>query len=134
MLSFMDFIKCEFVTDPAQADIVVPSTPEKDNYLDRNDAVKAIRAAFKARGLRYSVVGGRGTAWGWITIGVLPSEVRGKNRDEVAALYRKLGEDLGERMTCGGNIGVPASSEYRREYLDRASGRTPSVKGTPYWD
>lgn len=31
---------------------------------DRNNAIAQIKAAFKARGLRYSVTGGRGTSWG----------------------------------------------------------------------
>ena len=28
----------------------------------------------------------------------------------------------------------PAASDYYQEYIDRATGRTPSVIGIPYWD
>jgi hypothetical protein len=31
-------------------------------------------------------------------------------------------------------ISIPASSDYRQEYIDRAEGRAPSVTGSPYWD
>jgi len=42
-------------------------------YIDRNEAIKRIRAALKAKtGTTWSVTGGRGTAWGWITVQAPP--------------------------------------------------------------
>lgn len=105
-----------------------------DNYIDRNEAIKQIKAAFKARGLRYSVTGGRGTAWGWIHIDLLPSVERTLNEVERRSAYFKMGEDLGLERVCYSSEGIPASNNYYREYIDRANGKTPSVIGVPYWD
>jgi len=42
-------------------------------YVDRDEAIKRIRAALKKRsGKTWSVCGDRGTAWGWITISAPP--------------------------------------------------------------
>jgi hypothetical protein len=42
-------------------------------YVDRNEAIKRIRIALKKRtGKSWSVTGGRGTAWGWITVQAPP--------------------------------------------------------------
>lgn len=42
-------------------------------YIDRNEAIKRIRVALKKRtGRPWSVTGGRGTAWGWITVQAPP--------------------------------------------------------------
>jgi hypothetical protein len=41
--------------------------------IDRDEAIKRIRAALKKRsGKQWSVTGGRGTAWGWIEIDAPP--------------------------------------------------------------
>jgi len=41
--------------------------------LDRNEAIKRIRAALKEKtGKPWSVRGGRGTGWGWITVSSPP--------------------------------------------------------------
>jgi hypothetical protein len=101
--------------------------------IDRNEAIAQIKAAFKARGLRYSVTGGRGTAWGWITIDLLPSVYKMLDEAGRKAAYVKLGADLGKEKGYTSES-IPASSDYYREYVDRANGRTPSVIGVPYWD
>ncbi len=31
-------------------------------------------------------------------------------------------------------VSIPAGHDYRREYIARAEGRRPNVRGTPYWD
>ena len=49
-----------------------------------------------------------------------------EDRAELAAL---LGKDVHHQGQS-----IPASRAYRREYLDRAEGRTPAETGTPYWD
>jgi hypothetical protein len=42
--------------------------------MDRDEAIKRIRTALKARsGKTWSVTGGRGTAWGWITVQAPPA-------------------------------------------------------------
>ena len=123
--------------------------------MDRDDAIARIRAALRARsGKEWSVTGGRGTAWGWITITTPP-------RRRVDAEGHAIGEPNGrggivgpddvhymspvERAELGALLGlanpshfqgesVPASGDYREEYVARAEGRTPTVFGHPYWD
>lgn len=42
--------------------------------MDRNETIKRIKDALKRRsGKPWSVTGGRGTAWGWITIDAPPA-------------------------------------------------------------
>jgi hypothetical protein len=133
-----------------------------ETHTDRNATIKAIRTALQRRsGKPWSVTGGRGTAWGWIRIKAPPArstwgwQLRNgqqdysKSHDENWEAY-----DTGEKDRCmspadraeltqllgldqkvsdsGDNI--PAGYDYYREYIDRAEGRAPSVKGEPYWD
>ena len=106
---------------------------DKPEYIGRDEAIAAIKAAFKARGLRYSVTGGRGTVWGWITIDLLPSVYKALDDAGRKEAYRKLAIDLGKEKgwTCET---IPASSGYYHEYIDRAKGVVPSIIGIPYWD
>lgn len=128
--------------------------------MDRNEAITRIRKALKERsGKPWSVTGGRGTAWGWITIdappkrrtwrnvlpaGLEPRTARPSDWTEIddpthgyghtgpedrAELARLLGL---ERV--GQHVSIPSSTDYYVEYVDRAEGRTPSRIGTPYWD
>jgi hypothetical protein len=103
--------------------------------LDRDQAIRLIKDHLRRRsGKTWSVRGGRGTSWGWIEIKVPPREmVRGEipvaRREE---LGRLLG--LGPDGVASQGVSIPASSAYRREYVDRAMGKTPTVRGTPYWD
>lgn len=107
--------------------------PKKDTFIGRNDAIAAIKAALKARGLRYSVTGGRGTAWGWITIDIMPGVYKSMTDAERKVAYLKLGRDFGKENGYT-SISIAASSDYYREYIDRANGRRPSIIGQPYWD
>jgi hypothetical protein len=50
---------------------------------------------------------------------------------ETAELAGLLGIEASQ---ASGGVSIPASYDYRREYIDRAEGRTPSVIGKPYWD
>lgn len=105
------------------------------DYTDRNTAIVHIRAALRARsGKAWSVTGGRGTAWGWITIMSPPKRCGGYGymTDEDCA---ELGELLGlaNPVHCQGES-VPAGGDYRREYVARAQGVEPPVYGAPYWD
>ena len=101
--------------------------------MDRDEAIAAIKAGLKARSARrWSVTGGHGTGWGWITITAMPAA-----RNEYGALtaddQRELSRLLDKPVHDQGES-IPASSDYRREYVDRAHGRTPSVIGQRYWD
>jgi hypothetical protein len=98
--------------------------------IGRNDAIAQIKAALKARGHRYSVRGGRGTAWGWIDVDLLPA-VRESLADEAA--YRALGDAFGLANGYGA-VSIPASSAHYREYIQRAKGETPAEIAQAYWD
>lgn len=104
--------------------------------MDRDTAISRIRTALRKRTkTAWSVSGGRGTSWGWITITAPPR--RRINGDQMtdadrAALAAALRLELRDVHHQGLNI--PASSDYRTEYVDRAEGRSPSITGRPYWD
>jgi len=125
--------------------------------MDRDEAITRIRTALKARtGRPWSVTGDRGTAWGWIRIDAPPArrtwrhflpegqpdrpenyrERDGYSGGHMSPYDRvRLAEALGlpEAVHCQG-VSIPASTDYRVEYVDRAEGREPSVIATPYWD
>jgi hypothetical protein len=102
--------------------------------ITREDAIAAIRAALKRRsGKTWSVTGGRGTAWGWLTIQASPAR-----RDEFGAMTdedrTQLAELLGLERIHHQGVSVPAGIDYRIEYIARAEHRAPSTRGVPYWD
>lgn len=103
---------------------------------DRDEAIKTIRKALKDRsGKTWSVRGGTGTAWGWITITAPPARRDGNDLvtdAERAELVDLLALPLHE-VSYGG-VDIPAGDDYRQEYIDRSEGRAPSVAGKPYWD
>jgi hypothetical protein len=100
---------------------------------DRDEAIKTIRAALKRRsGKAWSVRGGTGSAWGWITITAPPLRLDRDGRmldKDIAELSQLLGMSVPPQ-----GVKVAARANYWREYIDRAEGRTPSVDGTPYQD
>lgn len=100
----------------------------------RDGAIAAIKAALKARSDRaWSVKGGRGTAWGWITVVAPPrrcNEYGSMTADDCAVLAGLFGLD----RVGGQGVSIPAGSDYRHEYAARARGEVPSVVGKPYWD
>lgn len=127
------------------------------DHLTRNDVMKRIKRSLERRsGTRWSVTGGRGTAWGWITIDAPPAERTwhrrhvgegiGANLEDCEDASQPFGhmsparrEELGRLLGWSNpvpfqGVSIPAGSDYYREYLDRAEGRTPSVIGHPYWD
>lgn len=123
----------DFTEQPPQAPARPPSKPIES--IDRDDAIAKIRAALKRRSAkRWSVRGGRGTTWGWITI-IAPPARRGEHDEMTDEDCTELGELFGlDRPAHFQGIDVPASSAYRQEYVARAEGRQPDVIGTPYWD
>ena len=109
----------------------VPTTPA--DYT-RDEAIAEIKAALKARtGRAWSVKGGRGSVWGWITITAQPRQL-----DQYGAMTDSdrdlLAAALGLDSVHHQGVSIPAGSDYRREYVDRAHGRTPRTIGRPYWD
>lgn len=129
--------------------------------MDRDEAIARIRKALRQRsGKAWSVTGGRGTAWGWITIdapparrtwkyepppGKTPGETMPGEYVEVErpgepwghtspAERAELAALLGLERVHHQGVSIAASSDYRIEYVDRAEGRAPSKTGTPYWD
>lgn len=126
---------------------------------NRNAVIARIKAALQRRsGKSWSVTGGRGTAWGWITIDAPP-----KRRTAHAVLkpgatstwpedYMDIdtGEPNGhitltDRLELAQLLDLPdavhhqgirimASGDAYREYVDRAEGRTPRKIAEPYWD
>lgn len=127
---------------------------------DRDTTIRRIRTALQRRsGLQWSVTGGRGTAWGWITIDAPPARRTWRHRLKPDASPAQLPQDyeefdsgkpggftgpadrvrlaklLGlEHSTHFQGANVPASSAHYREFIDRAEGRTPTAIAQPYWD
>ncbi len=101
--------------------------------IRRDEAIKEIRAALKRRsGKAWSVTGGRGTAWGWITIQSPPvrrNEFGGMSDADIAELSELLGKHVHHQGES-----IPSQGDYYQEAIDRANGRKPTVIGSPYWD
>lgn len=130
---------------------------EPEICTDRNHVIAVIRKALKDRsGKAWSVTGGRGTAWGWIEITAPPARRTWDHRlkpgmpdapenyEEYDAGRPGLNMSPADRAELAKLLGkdsvhyqgesIPAGSDYRIEYMDRAEGRTPSRIGQPYWD
>jgi hypothetical protein len=106
---------------------------EATNETVRDEAIRIIRAALRERtGRAWSVKGGRGTAWGWITIDAPPARKDGYTTNP--ADLSLLGLALGLEKIHQQGVSIPASHDYRREYIARARGQKPEVLGAPYWD
>lgn len=125
----------------------------------RDAVIKAIRVSLQERsGKAWSVTGGRGTAWGWITIYAPPSRCTGHAVVKAGASgvnpedyeYKDTGEPNGN-MTSADSAelaklmglpavhhqgeNVPASNAYQRVALWRAmTGTDGGHKVEPYWD
>ena len=116
------------VLSPVPAPVAAPES------WGRDDAIKAIRTALRKRsGKAWSVTGGRGTAYGWITISAPPAR-RGEYGSMTEEDSTELAALLGLDRVHHQGQDVPASDAYRAEYVARAQGRTPDRYGTRYWD
>ncbi len=120
---------------PEPAPEPLAAAPKRVESMDRDEAITRIRAALKGRSAkRWSVRGGRGTSWGWITI-IAPPARRGECDGMTDEDCNELGALFGlDHPAHFQGLTVPASSAYRQEYVARAEGRQPDVIGTPYWD
>jgi len=107
-----------------------------DPIYDRNAVIQTIHDNLKRRsaeqgiGIRWSVTGGRGTAYGWIKITARNATHR-MNVDERVALGKLLGLFT---LPHYEGIFIPGCPSYRREYLDRSAGVKPAIFGGRYWD
>jgi hypothetical protein len=127
---------------------------------DRAAVIKFIKGQLQARsGKAWSVTGGRGTGYGWLTIDAPPArrtwirkstgevnpetgeeewnEINDPSADygytgptERAELAALLGLD---RVSTQGHS-VAASTEYYREAMERAAGLPVTKIAQPYWD
>lgn len=127
------------------------------DLTDRDTAIAEIKKALKQRtGRSWSVTGGKGTAWGWITINAQPKDrvwehvklpVAGPNGEEweekaTAGEYGHMGPELREELRKALNLErvhyqgemIAPSNKHRLEYVARARGETPTVRGEIYWD
>ena len=128
--------------------------------VSRDEAITAIRAALKRRsGKAWSVKGGRGTAWGWITVTAPPRRCTGKmveraelrdgrmhfeyehidSGDRTGSMTPQDAAELGEMLGLAGPVhcqgeSIAASNQHYIEYVARAEGRVPSAFGVQYWD
>lgn len=126
---------------------------------DRDQTIKRIKSALEKRsGKKWSVTGGRGTTWGWLTIDAPPARRTWSHRLKADASPAQLSEDYEEYDTGqpGGSMGpqdraelakllgldnvhhqgvsIAASNAHYQEYIDRAEGRTPAKLAEAYWD
>ena len=97
-----------------------PLAEPKPHGWTRDEAICAIRAALRERtGQPWSVTGGRGTAWGWITINA-PKKRRGAHStltdEDRATLAEAL--DLGHVHDQG--VSIPSGTSYRAGRKHRA--------------
>jgi hypothetical protein len=109
--------------------------------LSRDEAVKLIRAGLRRRtGKAWSVTVGRGTTWGWITVESPPRrqtdwhgqpKVGGGAMSEAEAA--ELAAALGLPAVHSQGLSIPEGPDNYREYVDRAEGRVPSVRGQHGW-
>ena len=127
--------------------------------MERAEAISEIKMALKRRsGKSWSVTGGRGTGWGWITIDAPPSRRTFGNRLKAGAVNDRPEDyeeydtgqpgrlmspaeraELGKLLGFDGpahcqGVSIAASTDYRREYIARAKGETPDKIAQPYWD
>lgn len=98
-----------------------PELKRETGECERAAAIKAIRKALRHRsGKAWSVSGGRGTAWGWITIDAPPSR-----HDERGGMTPEDALELHQLLAMGGAVRPgPVSVESRRrlEFVARARG------------
>lgn len=132
----------------AVTDDDVTSAAEIGDALDRDLAIKLIRHNLKQRsGKTWSVTGGRGSAWGWITITAPPA--RRVDNELTPEDARELGDLLGlpektvyrDLMPAGTSnaahsqgVDIADDREWYLHYIDASAG-VESAHGTPrYWD
>jgi hypothetical protein len=119
-------------------------------YNDRAETMATIKAELKKRsGKPWSVTGGRGTAYGWLTITAPPARrVHGDLVGMTPGWTPKYPPSLmtdTDAAELAGLLGMPparshqgvmvaASHKHYAEFVDRAKGLVPVAVAQPYWD
>ena len=133
----------QLATMPARAPRNFKSWPPIPADPNRAVAIKLIKEALRRRsGKAWSVTGGRGTGYGWIRIESPPARRVDSDGNRGAHAYYMSESDraeLGELLGLDGPVhmqgeSIAANSDYRREYIERARGLDPTVRGEQYWD
>ena len=103
------------------------------DYFERDDVIRQIKTALESRsGKKWRVTHGRGTASYWLRITAPPKRCdRGVVSPEDQEELRQL---LGEEQIGSQGVSVPDQDGSYQEFIDRAEGREPSVRGAPNWD
>jgi hypothetical protein len=140
--------------------LAVDNTQTQEIDLTRNAVMARIKAALQRRsGKTWSVTGGHGTAYGWITIDAPPKRRTahavlkpGKTSGYWPSDYMVIDAGhpggnmtLADRLELARLLGLPGavhdqgesvmnSHDAYREYIDRAEGRVPTKIAEPYWD
>ena len=128
--------------------------------MDRNETIKTIKEALRRRsGKAWSVTGGRGTAYCWITIDVPPAQrtftyvpkphntamlLGVENWDEIDSgqpgghmgptARAELCKLLGLESVHQQGVSIAASHDHYEEYIARAQGQEPTKIAKQYWD
>jgi hypothetical protein len=107
-----------------------------DEDLTRETVIQRIKSALERRsGKKWSVTGGRGTTRGWLKISSPPQRRDRYGRmtpEDRAGLAALLG--VSPARIRPDYESIPDQDDYYREYIDRAEGREPRVRGKPDWD
>jgi hypothetical protein len=119
----------QITTDDAIAIAEIAAHP-----TDRASVISSIKQALRQRsGRSWSVTGGKGTAYNWLTIDVLPSECRDFAKAEETR--KQLATLLGLARIHSQGHDVPGGNDYYREIIARARyGTDLGFVGKPYWD
>lgn len=102
--------------------------------MDRNTTITTIKRSLRERsGKTWSVTGGKGSSYGWLTIKAPPARCI-----EWGYMTDADRAELGQLLALSGPAHmqgemVPASNAHYREYLARAEGR-PFAVAERYWD
>lgn len=134
------------------ADAPPAPAPARPEPLSREDAIKRIRNGLRARtGRSWSVTGGRGTSYSWLTIDAPPKRRTCDADGAPAPETRTRSGQVAERYMCAADRealaralakdwihpqgeSVPPGAGCREEYIDRAEGRPPSRECQRDWD
>jgi len=101
----------------------------------RNEVIATLKANLKGRvSFPLSITGGKGTAYGWITIRTAPRAAENEYGYMTEAQRAELAKALGLNSVHMQGVMIASSNAYYQEYLDRSAGKTPSKIAEPYWD
>lgn len=105
-------------------------------FVWTDEAAREIKKALRERsGRAWSVSADRGTARGWMHIKATKKYAANEYGDLTEEDARLLADLLGlEQQAHHQGVSIMATSNARREYIDRARGVEPCAYGERYWD